>query len=415
MAKSNNIHLAEQLAEAGPGVSSIEISAKALGAAQKAKRKRIFYSSCLAGCVILGAAFFLLSPSYSPSGEKISANFAAESTEQAYFNEWPEPASTKHSPKKISSVYPPHLHQQAESTKVLPVVSERSLLSLSKQKKELSPVAMAYIQSELMELHSVTFNKPEQKKIILAMNADVPETAGAAHTMPGKKNFDWYVGLGFNPQASNYQISKNANRHNMYDGQYWNNYSDLYVNNLKNQSKVYSYNTSVKAGFVYKNKWMVQAAAGYQSFKYVGKGNNSAFAGSVNEPVSFANNAPLASNSYKYMNFSVEASRLFEFKNVGLKTGISFSASRLLSANTVIAEGQNMFSFKKQHRGAPLSKWMYAPGIHVGLVKNFSDRVQMQASPNVYYNINSIFNRNYVVTQKPYGVGLDLSLMIRIN
>jgi hypothetical protein len=384
------------------GVSYIEISAKAIAAGQRSKRKKILYASSIVAGSLLGAISLFMSFDDPSAAAKTTAHVIAG---QTYFNEWPsnsgnQPVHTK-------------FHQRAESTQVSAVISKQSILHSSEEGKELSEATVAQIRSELMEMHSVSFKQPSKDQLLALNIQPVAMQAMHAKGLVPKKNFNWFIGISFNLQLSNYEISRNSNKFNTYDGYTHTNY----VSNLKGQSKVYSYNAGVKGGFTYNKKWMVEAGITYQSFRYLDNKQEAgcySMAGPiVNGP--WVNNAAIASSSYRYMNFSLQASRMFDLGKVGVKTGLSFSAARLLSANTVVADGQHMFSLKKHHHGQPLSKWIYAPGLHIGVVKNFSDRVQMQASPNLYYNLNSMFNRNYIVSQKPYGVGLDLSLMIRIN
>jgi hypothetical protein len=402
LAKNNNI----PSSGAETGVSFIEISAKAIAAAQRNRRKNILLASSIVAGTMLGAVSLFMNVDGHSVSEKNTRHIITENAEQAYFNEWPEAAANT-SGQAVQT----RIRQHAESTKVSPVISKKSVLQYSKKDRELSQPAVDYIRAELMEMQKVSFNQPKRDQL-LAMNSPSMGAVQKIHTAntPAGKNFEWFVGIGFNPQLSNYEI-KNTGKFNAYDGYTHTNY----ISNLKNQSKVYSYNASVKGGFIYNKKWMLEGSIGYQSFRYMDskKDGSSTASPVIHGP--WMNNSALASNSYNYMNFSLQASRLFEFKHVGLKTGISFSASRLMSANSVIADGQHMFSMKKHHHGQPLNKWIYAPGVHIGVVKNLSDRVQMQASPNLYYNLNSMFNKNYIVSQKPYGVGFDLSLMIRIN
>jgi hypothetical protein len=241
-----------------------------------------------------------------------------------------------------------------------------------------------------------------------------------------KKAFVWYVGIGFNPQATRYELQKNANGSSVYENKSGDSFGDFYLENRRKQQKItFAYNALLKGGFIYNKKWMLHAALGYQTLKY--KEEIIKLDTLSNSPPIVTTLTPLTStatfaittnpniNSYRYINLSLEACRLFDLKYFGVKTGLGVSVANLWQANTTIVDSYNMYSYKNRYSDAPLNKWMYNVSFKLGVLKHITPRIQLQATPNIFYNVNSMFNKTYLITQKPYGAGLDMSLLIRLN
>ena len=236
--------------------------------------------------------------------------------------------------------------------------------------------------------------------------------------------FVWYVGPELNPQQMKYSVHKNDHRDSKYDGNASKSLADFYTDmRNKDNRAVSAWSTSVKGGFVYKRKWVVEASLGYQQYHYSEQEFklDSSFTPSIItslSPTSASTSYSVKTTSYKsvfrYLDYSVGGSYMITNPSYKLKIGLFFTGSNLVSANTVIVENHSSSTYRKT-KAAPVSKWIYGSSLHLNYVEQINPRIQLYFGPNVFYRFNSMFNKNYLITQKPYGCGANLGVLFRLR
>jgi hypothetical protein len=441
--------------EVQPGISSFEISMKKLEAAQKEKRKKRFFIWFFAGIAVLGVSSLVLFtpavktnntiasgvlhsdiqklvPSEAPvSRDEISLGKVPTKESQSIAEVNINNTAVSVSPKKkmgSGKAEKAGIQPTAASTPVLLATNRESVIVGIPTNNEVSRSEPVWISLPLNK--AISFPVTVQNDSALKDAGLLPELISPKDSLPAKKqkNYVWYAGAGIDPQLTTYTIQSNKNR----DAKYASVFTDIYSTNRQNElRKVWNYNASLKFGFAYKRKWMLQAAIAYQYYQYyetvytvdtiVSPGPPPVIVTSVvpnsngGSVMSFSSGSNLVKNEFRHMQVSVEGSRVFNFKSFGIRTGAGFSTSYLVAANTLVVDENHAYTYRHRYNGAPLNKWMFGSSAHIGVVKNIGNRVQLQAGPNAFYNLSSMFGKKYLIAQRPYGVGFDLNLLIRIN
>jgi hypothetical protein len=221
-------------------------------------------------------------------------------------------------------------------------------------------------------------------------------------------------------------------------------FSDNYNTIRQNDAKAtWNYQAALKSGFMYKDKWIVQFGLGYQVFIYNetirfinspvstgppsqpptiftpnGNGNglvSGPTGGSVTQFSATSSESYTFKNTFRYAQLSVAGSRVFMQQSFGFYVGAGCSVSRLLPSNALTVEGNNMYTYRYRSMHEPLNKWTCTPAIQLGIMKPVGSRILLQAGPNGFYNLHSMFSNGYIIAQKPYGLGFDLNVLIRLN
>lgn len=432
--------------EVKPAISSFEISMRKLAAEQKRKKRLVFFWWFTGFILLGGTALFLFS---GDAGKEINSstitaiNNDANRDNKKYQNaknyqeeksgktQGIEPSSEKTEPVSANQGVLPkpfYIYKKAV-TLTKKDSSARSILNdAEKVKLQLNETELKYLKMELSKTPMVSFSKHKQRDSLMrgadSLFAGKAEPNDSAKPEKKKSNFVWYIGIGGNPQLSNYQTNKNDNRSQIYDANSGGSFTEFYLEKRREQAKFgFTYHAAVKGGFIYNRKWMVHTSLGYQLYKYKETSIKQVVSPapvplttlSPSPGMDFSADDTEFKNSFNYIQSSLEVCRIVDFGSFGLKIGVGFSASRLISANSIIVDGYNSSTYRNEYKGEKLNKMLYASSARVGVLRHITSRIQLQASPNVYYNFNSMFDKKYLITQRPYGVGFDMSLMIRIN
>jgi len=238
---------------------------------------------------------------------------------------------------------------------------------------------------------------------------------------PEKKNsFAFYLGAQASPQLSRSVFSRNAHRDPVYN-ESAENFPEAYLNAKKQQSQLrFNLPFGIKAGLQINKRYEVLAGFGVQSFtereKLYAAGPSTVT--SVIDPGIAYNTAANFSVPYKnqfhYLYYSLEANRLFQLsKAIGFKLGLGVSGNQLINSNYVFAVSPHTYGQTLRGR-EHLSPWLLITKVKAGLIFNANRRFQLHMSPGFFYSPTSVFKKEYVIRQKPYGVDLECLLLFRL-
>ncbi|HEY1038276.1 MAG TPA: hypothetical protein VGF30_02675 [Bacteroidia bacterium] len=431
--------------ESEPAVSSFEATMKKLDAGKK-KRRRVLFLWWFVGFILVGSIGFSI------------FNFG---------NDQQQVILTKTSGRKVKPVTSMEKEGSndvvGKSANEPTVKTELSNFSETQKAGSARPVSLTdkeEIRRKSKERHYATITK-ELSSADTSVNISITESENAdfvyldliknpfsnSITDPGLKNteirlisdtlpstpketkpdnaFIWYVGPELNPQQVKYSVSKNDQRDSKYDGNASKSLADFYTDmRNKDNRAVSAWNASVKGGFMYKRKWTVEASLGYQQYHYSEQEFrlDSSFTPSITTslfPASASTSYSVKATTYKsvfrYLDYSVGASYMVTNPAYKLKIGLCFTGSNLVSANTVIVEDHNSSAYRTKTKAAPVSKWIYGSALHINYVEQLSNGIQLYIGPNVFYRFNSMFSKSYLITQKPYGFGVNLGVLFRLR
>jgi len=122
---------------------------------------------------------------------------------------------------------------------------------------------------------------------------------------------------------------------------------------------------------------------------------------------------------YKYWDYSLDVNRLFTANKVfKIKVGIGIKAQQLRYWSNklvaITADGDGNYYYRGGYSPS-LNKWLTTIQVKAGLIEDLNKTVQLQLCPLVYYSLNSMYKRDYLIKQKNYGVGLECLLLFKIR
>jgi hypothetical protein len=235
-----------------------------------------------------------------------------------------------------------------------------------------------------------------------------------------KKTFSFYLGVQASPQFNSFAFSKNPNRDHGYNTS-GANFSDLYLADKKSQSHLnFSLPFGIKAGLQINKRYEVFAGFGYQSFTEKEKLHAvepSTLTSTVDPGVTYnaaANFSVPYKNQFRYLYYSLEGNRLFQTsKAIAFKVGLGLYGNQLLSSNYVFAVSPNAYGQTIRGR-ENLSAWLLTSKVKAGVIFCANRRFQLHISPGFFYSPTSVFKKEYVIRQKPYGMDVECLMLFRL-
>lgn len=266
-------------------------------------------------------------------------------------------------------------------------------------------------------------NKREDSELLLS-----PDTASMnldSLLNARRKRIKFYIGLNFNPQISMYSLQANKDHSPVYDQTQKGSFPDFYLQKRKEQNSLrFNYAYGLKLGLNFKEKYELLVGFGFQKFSYREElyRSDDTVIGKINFPMpqsSFAD-MPFKSggwrgkNSLTYLNCSMEGSKIFvNRKAVKLKAGLAVNVGKVQRLNVVYAAAPNIYNYTDNPEFITQGL-MIATALKGGALFNAGKRWQFQICPNLFYSPTSMFNKQYVIKQKPIGVGLDCMILFRL-
>jgi hypothetical protein len=447
--------------EVQPAIPSFELTMKKLEAAQKEKRKKRFFFWFFAGLAVMGVSALAVFYPHSKTNDRLEIAAVKKETQQQVQNRMTQagnkanPSSNENINTTTSAGKTIETHEaiQPQSTTSPTVASDKNTMLSAVNAATIranptlimdDPSPIAYPEESaypFMELHKTNDLDSTNNADTLLRNAVLlPDALSTKDSLKeNKKDLVWYIGPGFSTQWTKYSFHKTK------AGDNYAPFSDNYYATRLNETKPeWNYQASLQSGFVYKNKWMLLFGLGYSIYSY----NETIRVANSNSPTSpsqpptvvtftntgsspgimgpssgsgmafstvVANESYTVKNIFRYATCSLAGSRVFMCQSLGLYTGVGFSTSRLLPSNVLTVEGENMYMYRYRGTDGPVSKWTFTPNVHIGVMKQLGGKILLQAGPRAFYNLNSMFSKSYIISQKPYGLGLDLNILIRLN
>jgi hypothetical protein len=433
----NHIKNSQEDLEIQPRMSSF---GKTMEKLEREKRKRRgMYLSLFSGLLLLGIiAAYTLRPSHA---EDVRASVVVPTT---------TPMKAEQKPENPTS------HREAEKGKADQSVVKSTLVTPA------SPSTPPSVQTQIISsgiTHSNQSNAPKEEKVsvplpeekvewrpkiirakdeenlvsmpviaspLLAVNTSdsLDMNIRTGILMPDKAvekgTWSYCAGISFQPELTRYDIQKQPGA----DQQ--NSFSDDYLNNKKVQNVFHvNYGGELKLGLSYKGKWEFLLGCGYQRTEYEERPLNPSIpvystvsGGGVTPNLSFYTlmpgpvSAPIK-NTFEYLSTSLSCNRLMNVGLYRLKVGAGLRSDYLLRANVLLLNSPYYYTYAEKYHGSELNKWVFTPQFNLGVMRDLSDRFQVQVCSTLFYSANSMFNNNYLITQKSYGTGLECILLYK--
>ena len=240
-----------------------------------------------------------------------------------------------------------------------------------------------------------------------------------------KNKVKFLIGLAFNPQFGSYLFQKNSNTPDK-------TFSEDYLTNKKEQNSFkYNYAWGIKTGILIKDKWEILVGFGFQRYNQEEKIKPLTPTGPVPTVANFNKSEALTLNSsvvaksgqtyvskYSYSDFSLEGSRIIDFRSLlKVKMGVGLHMQHLsfrTNARMIIADSPTQFYYGNGYNSS-INSWQSVISIKGGLIEDLSKRIQVQLCPNFFYMPNSMFKKDYVIKQKAFGFGIEALLLFKIG
>jgi hypothetical protein len=314
----------------------------------------------------------------------------------------------------------------AKEKEAQPVASEKEASDSGKQMANSEKKTPDAALPSSLHPEDITGMKPLDCYLLPFSASDSLEPANQVLSVPSgqeMKSGIWkvYAGVSFLPRLIRYDIQKTREADNK------NSFSDDYLNNRRNQNSLQmNYGGELNIGLLYKGKWELLLGCGYQRMEYQERPLNPAIpvyttvsgGGGVNPNftvstlVAGTQSAPIK-NTFEYLSTSLNCNRLMNLGKVRLKVGAGLRTDYLLRANVLLLNSPYYYEYAEKYRGAPLNKWAFAPQFNVGVIRDLSEHFQIQVCSTLFYSTSSMFEKNYLITQKSYGTGLECILLYK--
>ncbi len=279
-------------------------------------------------------------------------------------------------------------------------------------------------------LQSVSLLLPLEEKELepgqISENGAAPGNQDSLAREKRNKRIQIVWGLHLDPQAGSNLFSSNANLD--YNKALADNYSEQ---RWKNNSLKFNYHLGIKVGMILRNKWELLAGFGFQKFtnseKVTALNPIPTFVNNYNQGLAAANNSgkkenivpaiygKTYTNSFNYLSYKLEASKYVSWRKfTKMKVGFGLQLNQLLWANTIVVDQNNYYSYYSHTRGGPLKKWTSVLDLKLGFIHDLNSRTQFQFCPAIFCAPNSMFAKNYVVKQRPFGLSLECMLLFKL-
>lgn len=232
------------------------------------------------------------------------------------------------------------------------------------------------------------------------------------------KRYHFLLGLHVDPQVMRFTLTENRDRDALYDSLYGKDFTGNYLNQRRKFNKpVFSYAYGLKAGLAIDKKWEIWLGIGYQRYVYK----------DVMSPMPFSNTSTITLTSsiqsldpanatvvYSYASYSAELRRTGQLNrwlrmNNGLGLRVTHLSSQRVSVRT------NGYYFSDMSFFNSLSGWGAVMEAKTGAIADLGRRFQFRLSPGLFYSPSSLFNKSYLIKQKPYGFQVEAMLVYVLN
>ncbi len=215
-----------------------------------------------------------------------------------------------------------------------------------------------------------------------------------------------YLGLGFTPQVGSFLYLKNPRRNQAYDKANPD-FPKIYYHDKKKNNRFYEdYAYGLKAGIVLHDAYELFVGFGFQRYHEFEKANKASPPTNTLDPTQNGYFPQLSADgsaylhTYRYRYYSAEASRIFKTR--------SFYKWKLGGGVQL-----NQLRYDVYNRPG-LSAMFCTLHFKTGVMANAGKRLQFQLCPALFCAPASMFTKNYVIRQNPYGLQLEALLLFRL-
>lgn len=232
-----------------------------------------------------------------------------------------------------------------------------------------------------------------------------------------KQKIKFLLGIYLQPQYSSLLITEAKNTQP-------GSFEQMYFSARKEQLAVnLNYALGLTAGYRLNTKWELWCKAGYQNLHYYEKPsvlspltiNGSASLGASVQYAGNTKNTELGyKNEFSYSNFSITASRLFSPNPfVQLVMDVGINTNYLVKVKSLYIAPGSTYEYTTTTKGSVFSRWACNAYFNFGIIKDLSSKMQARIVPGVFASPTSMFKKDYVLQQRPYGLALECTLVYK--
>ncbi|MEO6305095.1 MAG: hypothetical protein ABIP51_18195 [Bacteroidia bacterium] len=234
-----------------------------------------------------------------------------------------------------------------------------------------------------------------------------------------KKKISFYIGISLDPKLSSCIYLKNNHRNPVYnDGS---DFAEQYLQGRKKQNTFgFSYGYGLKAGINIREHYEILCGFGFQRYRQKEALYNYSQPTPIptSPPSNYSFGDALASsytiNTFNYYYYSAEVNRIYKLSSkVHYKLGLGMQANQLRTSYYVFTSAPNLY-YSTSNQYNSITKWTYTANLRSGFMFNAGKRWQFQMSPTFFYSPTSIFKKDYVIKENPYGFSLECLILFRL-
>jgi hypothetical protein len=256
----------------------------------------------------------------------------------------------------------------------------------------------------------------------LIAKSDTTSKPDVAELIPEKKPAvsRVLIGVFYTPQYSKLIFSGNHGVQGAVHEGYINDYLD---HRRKNEKPHYNYAVGLKGGVILKRGWEIMAGFGYQRLIEEetempraggggGGGGGITLAAATTSPQYFAfgntkDGESVYSNRFTCFHSSLELCRLITTRRrLTFKFGGGLTVNRITNVKTVGLVSPDSYGDNTSAR----QRFMLVPSLKAGLIEPITPWLQLQVSPVVFFQANSMFRSEHIIRQRVFGAGLEIGL-----
>lgn len=233
-----------------------------------------------------------------------------------------------------------------------------------------------------------------------------------------RKKYKFMLGANFDPQFSRFMLTENKNREARYDSTLGSGFSDVYLQSRKRFNRpFFSYAYGLKAGVSIRDKWELWFGIGFQRYSYVeftygNYGNTVQPAGPSYQSAGFAISRVSVTYTYFYYQGEVRKNiQLNPFLKVNM--GMGLRLTHLYSERISVTNSGSYSSDGSVWNS--LAQWGCLIDAKAGIVHDFGRRWQWRLSPGLFCSPGSVFRKDFLIKQRPYGLQLEAMLVLKLN
>jgi len=254
----------------------------------------------------------------------------------------------------------------------------------------------------------------------------VVESQGSVDSA-SKSKLKWLLGFGFAPQLNCYAFAPNGM-----------NNAKVYADHRRNGDKLhFGWQAMLNLGFVTRRDWEILFSPSLQQFNaretvapavgptVPGPGPVPNTLHNADPRIAFSSETTMTpatsgetyNNKFTYLGLGFAVSRRFDLgKFRHAKLGFELRTNRLVSASSIICYSYGSYYYiEGLNTAVPYRRWNNLGIIRFGFIEQLGKKLQLHVSPSFYLGVQSMYYDNYIISQRPYGLSLDINLLWQLG